>query len=207
MARADNTYSRVVAWMKVLLPLFALGLLSTLFLISRTVDPSKSVPVGNIDLEQRAQELGVTNPSFAGVTDKGDEIAFAADLARPEPDRPRQLVADRVMAEMRLAGGTVIVLRAGRGKLDQEAMTAALLDEVHVTTSTGYVLDTERLDARLDVLHAESTGQVTATGPIGTLEAGRMVLRNNAETGSAELFFTGGVMLIYHPRTTGEKDE
>lgn len=207
MARADNTYSRVVAGMKILLPLAALGLMSTLFLISRTVDPSKSVPVANIDLEQRAQDLGVTNPSFAGVTESGDEIAFSARQARPEPDMPRRLVAEQVAAEMRLAGGTVITLHARQGRLDQEAMAAALLGAVRITTSTGYAMETERLDARLDVLFAESAGPVRATGPIGALEAGRMILRHNAETDTAEVLFTGGVKLIYRPLTTGETDK
>lgn len=207
MARADNTYSRIVAGMKILLPLAALGLLSTLFLISRTIDPSKSVPLAPIDLEQRAQELGVTNPSFAGVTAKGDEIAISAEKARPERGRPERISADRIAGEMRLSGGTVFTLRAGEARLDQKAMTAALLDGVHITTSNGYVIETDRLDARLDVLHAQSAGAVTATGPIGTLDAGRMLLRNKAETGTAELLFTEGVVLVYLPQQSGEKDK
>ena len=35
VARADNRYSRIVAALKILLPLAALGLLSTLFLLDR----------------------------------------------------------------------------------------------------------------------------------------------------------------------------
>ena len=50
----DNLHSRVVAWMKIILPRAALGLLSTLFLISRTVDPTQQPPISQIDLEQRA---------------------------------------------------------------------------------------------------------------------------------------------------------
>ena len=83
MARADNTYSRIVAGMKILLPLVALGLLSTLFLISNTIDPSGPVPTAPIDLEQRAQSLGVTRPSFAGISGRGDEIKMRADVAWP----------------------------------------------------------------------------------------------------------------------------
>ncbi len=207
MARADNTYSRIVAGMKILLPLAALGLLSTLFLISRTIDPAKSVRISEIDLEKRAQEMGVTNPSFAGMTAQGDAVTIAAVMARPDPDSTDRISADQVRGEMRLAGGTVINLRADAARLDQAAMTAALLGDVHITTTTGYVIDTERLDARLDVIHAESAGAVRATGPIGSIEAGQMLLHHNAETDTAEVLFTGGVVLIYLPQSSGDKDQ
>ncbi|MBE0453401.1 hypothetical protein [Roseovarius autotrophicus] len=207
MARADNTYSRIIAGAKILLPLAALGLLSTLFLISRTIDPSKSVPLAEIDLERRAQEMGVTNPSFAGMTVGGDEVTIAADMARPDRDTQERLSADQVRGEMRLSGGTVFNLRSDEARLDQGAMTAALLGGVRITTTTGYVIDTDRLDARLDVLHAESAGAVRATGPIGSLDAGKMLLHHNAETDTAEVLFTGGVVLIYQPRTFEEKDQ
>lgn len=207
MARADNTYSRIVAGMKILLPLAALGLLSTLFLISRTIDPSKSVQLSEIDLEKRAQEMGVTSPSFAGVTAKGDEVVITADMARPDANSTDRISAEQVRGEMRLSGGTVIELHADAARVDQAAMTAALLGGVHITTTTGYVIDTERLDARLDVLHAESAGSVEATGPIGTIEAGQMLLHHNAETDTAEVLFTGGVVLVYLPQSSGDIDQ
>ncbi|MBC7133074.1 MAG: hypothetical protein H5U16_08210 [Roseovarius sp.] len=207
MARADNTYSRIVAWMKILLPLAALGLLSTLFLIARTVDPTKSVPLSGIDLERRAQEMGLTNPSFAGVTAQGDAVIIAADMARPDAGSTERASANQVRGEIRLAGGAVIALRAGEARLDQRAMTAALLGGVRITSSTGYVIDAGRLDARLDVLHAESAGPVRAEGPIGTIEAGRMILHHNAATDSAEVLFTSGVVLIYQPQSAGSMDQ
>ncbi|WP_297771553.1 LPS export ABC transporter periplasmic protein LptC [uncultured Roseovarius sp.] len=200
MARADNTYSRVVAGMKVLLPLIALGLLSTMFLISRTVDPSKTVPVGEIDLEQRAQDMGATNPSFAGVTAEGDEIRFTADMARPGRENPERLIADEVSAQLRLAAGTVVDITARSAAFEQRALTAQLSGNVHIKTSTGYVIDTEQLDTKLDKLHARTPGPVTASGPLGDFSAQRMVLRNAPESGHPELIFTDGVKLLYQPR-------
>jgi lipopolysaccharide export system protein LptC len=204
MARAQNTYSRIVAWIKIILPLSALGLLSTLFLFSRTVDPTLSVPSSQIDLEQRAQDLGATNPRFAGVTREGDEIRFAAEFARPDRTTPEHLIADGVTAQIRLSAGTVIDITSGQAQMQQGQMTASLMGEVQITTSTGYVIDTERLNSRLDEVYAETPGQVTATGPVGALTAGRMLLHNNAESGAPELLFTEGVKLIYQPGEAGE---
>ena len=204
MARPQNTYSRIVAWIKIILPLSALGLLSTLFLFSRTVDPTLSVPSSQIDLEQRAQDLGATNPRFAGVTQDGDEIHFAAEFARPDRDTPEHLIADGVTAQLRLSAGTVIDITSGQAQMQQGQMTASLMGKVHITTSTGYVITTEQLNSRLDEVYAETPGEVAASGPIGTLTAGRMLLHNNAESEQPELLFTEGVKLIYQPGETGE---
>lgn len=204
MARADNTYSRVVAWMKIILPLAALGLLSTLFLLSRTIDPTQSVPIAQIDIELRAQEMGATRPSFAGVTQQGDEILFTALSARPERDAPETLLADTVTARLALVAGTVVDITSAHAEMNQNDLTATLDGQVNIITSTGYVVDTDRLNTRLDAVYAESPGPVTAVGAIGTIDAGRMLLHNNSESRAAELLFTEGVKLIYLPDNAKE---
>lgn len=204
MARARNTYSRIVAWIKIILPLSALGLLSTLFLFSRTVDPTRSLPLSEIDLEQRAQDLGATNPRFAGVTQKGDEIRFAAEFARPDRATTGNLIAETVTAQMRLSAGTVIDITAEQAEMQQPKMTASLVGQVQITTSTGYLITTARLDTRLDEVHAKTPGEVHARGPLGVLTAGQMLLHNNATSGAPELLFTEGVKLIYQPGDMGE---
>lgn len=204
MARADNLHSQIVAGMKILLPLAALGLLSTLFLISRTVDPSKSALVAEMDLNQKAQDLGATNPRFAGVTEHGDEILFAAAAALPDRDSPEHLTARDVTAQVRLSAGTVIDIRSRVADMHQKDMTAVLTGQVQITSSTGYVMETERLDTRLDVVFAEAPGQVTASGPLGNLTAGRMLLHDKTATNTPELLFSGGVKLIHTPNITKE---
>ncbi len=199
MALSDNLYSRVIAWMKIILPLAALGILSTLFLISRTIDPTESIPVAQIDLEQRAQELGATNPSFAGVTDSGDQVAFQSVRARPDPEDPEHLLATDVTARLNLTSGAVIDITSDNADMHQGELTATLDGNVHISTTTGYVMTTDTLWTRMDQLYAETPGQVDGTGPPGDLTAGKMLLTTNPETGQAELLFTEGVKLIYTP--------
>ncbi|MEQ8256209.1 MAG: LPS export ABC transporter periplasmic protein LptC, partial [Roseovarius confluentis] len=153
-----------------------------------------------IDLEQRAQEQGATNAAFAGVTRGGDEVKIAADTARPAPDDPRLINAEDVTAEMHLVSGSVVTVTSDRGDVHQSDLNASLIGNVNVDTSTGYKMTTERLDARLDVLYAETPGQVSGKGPPGDLTAGRMVLTGDEETGEAHLVFTDGVKLIYTPQ-------
>lgn len=198
MIRGDDLYSQVVAWMKIILPLAALGLLSTLFLISRTVDPTQQ-PTVQVDLEQRAHEQGASKPSFAGVTSGGDEVTFKAARARPDLKDPDRLIADDVSAELRLLEGTVIEITAQHADMHQKKFTAALSGSVLLTTTNGYTIETDRLTARFDQLYAESPGPVTGTGPPGNITAGRMVLTGDEGTGDAEMLFTKGVKLIYIP--------
>ena len=204
MLGADNFHSRLVAWMKIILPLVALGLLSTLFLISRNVDPTKNIPVTNIDLEQRADDLGATNPSFAGVTDRGHQVSVLADQAKPDAGDPEHLMARTVVAQLRLTSGTVIDITSERAEMNQGTLTANLEGDVHVVTTDGYDLTTERLNTRLDSLFAETPGPVQGAAPVGTIEAGRMLLQTNEDTGAAHLLFTDGVKLLYTPQKVKE---
>lgn len=204
MAWPDNPYSRLVAWMKILLPMAALILLSTLFLISNTVDPSKSIPVAQIDLEKRAHEQGATNPTFTGVTNDGDEVSFRAVHARQDTDDPDHLMARSVEARFHLSSGTIIDISAETADMHQTRFTARLDGNVNVTTTTGYHMTTETLNARIDRLEAETAGHVSGTAPAGQLEAGRMILKSGEESGTAQLIFTDGVKLLYTPGKTKE---
>jgi lipopolysaccharide export system protein LptC len=70
MAR-HNRYSRLVGGLKVVLPIAALGLLSTLFLLSDPPDPDRALPYAEVDVAQLARELRLTQPRLAGVLPTG----------------------------------------------------------------------------------------------------------------------------------------
>ncbi len=199
MASPDNFYSKFVTWMKIILPVAALGLLSTLFLISQRIDPTEPVSVVQIDLEKRAQELGATSPSFAGVTSGGDQVMIQAERARPDLNDREHLIATTVTAQIRLLSGAVIDIESNNAELHQGRLTAMLDGNVHVTTTTGYIIDTEELHTRIDELYAETPGPVSGSGPPGDLNAGKMLLLTDETTGDTHLLFTQGVKLIYHP--------
>ncbi|WP_371224738.1 LPS export ABC transporter periplasmic protein LptC [Roseovarius sp. 2305UL8-3] len=204
MTWTGDFYSQLVAWMKIILPLAALGLLSTLFLISRTIDPTQQPATVEVDLEQRAHEQGATKPSFAGVTGGGDEVSFLADRARPDLRDPERLIADEITSELRLLGGTVIDITADHADMHQRHYTASMEGRVNIVTTNGYTLTTDRLNTRFDVLYASSPGPVQGSGPPGEIKAGRMVLSTNEDTGDAEMVFTDGVNLIYQPNNPEE---
>ena len=95
MRRGDGLYSRVIAWLKILFPLGALVLLSTIFLFSRSTDPISTLPVlsGGVD-PSRGEQVG--RPFYAGTTDRGHELTLAARQARGMSLEDAGLVAEDV---------------------------------------------------------------------------------------------------------------
>ena len=204
MARFDNFHSIFVAWMKIVLPLAALILLSTLFLISRKINPTPTLPIAQMDLQQRAQDLGITNPTFAGVMENGAEVMLEARAARPDPADMEHILADDIRLHMRLITGLVIDITSDTADIHQTDQTANLVGNVQVTTNTGYQVNTAALLSHFDRLHATSQSAVTGTGPGGDFWAGRMQVRKDAATGHTEFIFTDGVRLLYTPQATKE---
>ena len=84
MIRRDNLRSNVVAWLKIVLPLAALAAMSTLFLLSRTIDPADAIPYATVDVEDRIREPRMTAPTYSGVTSDGAALTLTADEARPD---------------------------------------------------------------------------------------------------------------------------
>ena len=86
---APNTYSTVVSWAKIILPLVALGLLSTLFLFSRTPDPNRAIPFAAVDVEELAREQPATfdvvtcMEMLEHVPEPGSIIQACHDLVKP----------------------------------------------------------------------------------------------------------------------------
>ena len=60
----DDSYSFFVTWAKTLLPIFALGMLSTIFLFSGKVDVTKSLPYAELNVAEIIREQRITKPYF-----------------------------------------------------------------------------------------------------------------------------------------------
>jgi len=199
MAQRDDLRSRVINWLKILLPLAALGLLSTVFLLSRTLDPTNSIPVNRADLEARTGSQQISGPSFAGATDEGHLVAFVATEARLDPDQSDRVIADTMAAKIDLIDGGQINITSDVGTVDDLAGLAVLQGDVVLTSSTGYRIETELLTTQMREIAAESGGAITGNGPPGQIDAGKMTMTSDAQSGDVHLLFTNGVKLIYDP--------
>ena len=196
----DNTYSRLVGFLKIVLPLAALGVLSTLFLISRNIDTNSAIPYAEVDVRELAREERVGEPNFSSVTADGSAIRLYARSARPDIDTPDRLLMDAPQARIQTESGMDVDITAGSASMDARAELATLTDAVRVTTSTGYEVLTEGVVASLGETRGETDGAATANGPLGKIEAGRITLTEAEDSpGDYVLVFNEGVKLVYQP--------
>ena len=195
----SDRYTRMISWLKVLFPLTALGLLSTLFLLSRVIDPEAQIPFADKEIQDRLRDQQVTGPFFSGTSADGDQISFSAEkLTTPQGQIGANEALD-VRAEVDLAGGAKITLTADRARFDIIQNTAELAGSVIISTSTGYSLTSDLFIAEMTSLNLESPGQIEGSSPGGHLTAGAMTLLKPEDGGSAQLIFTNQVKLVYTP--------
>lgn len=198
MPSKDNRYSRFVQWAKIIFPLVALGLLSTMFLFSRNLDPSEAIPFAEIDVEKIAREQQLTAPRFSGTTDDGSAITVEAKSAVPDLTDLRRLTINTVVARIHSLDGPSYGVVADTALYDGVANKLEMKGGVRLSTSTGYRIETEELVTDLAATGLSAPGAVSGRAPAGRLEAGSMVLTSDGDT--QVLVFKNGVKLVYDPK-------
>ena len=197
------TYSRFVAWMKVLLPLVALGVLSTIFFVARGLDSSATVPFADVDVDELVREQRITAPAYAGMTGDGTAITVEAERATPEAGNPARALAEKLRARLATRDGTTFDAEALRGRVDTAAGTFALAGGIRLTGSDGREGTAPALSGSLSRSELNVSGPLSARAPFGELTAGRMTLRRNDEATAGNdrfrLEFGDGVRMIYRP--------
>jgi len=191
-------YSRLIAWLKILLPLGALVLLSTIFLYSRGPDPIATIPLltGGAD-PSTSEQIGA--PFYAGTTQNGRGLTLAARQARIVGETGDDMIADDVKAVIDVEDGNRITIDATVGQMEQ-GERLLLREGVILDSTSGYTVRTEGLNSAIDRVAIQSTGPVDADGPGLTLSAGKLTVAETAEEDDIELLFTDGVKLIYTPQ-------
>lgn len=205
MALADNAHSRLVGALKVLLPLTALVLLSTLFLLSRRVDPEAALPYARVDIADLLRDPRLTAPTYSGISREGDEVIFSAATAHPAgTDGSGARAVDPVLRLIGTDGAETRVV-ATEARIDPAAQVLVLSGAVRLDSANGYTVQSGEMIARLDRSRIDSPGAVTAEGPQGRISAGGFTLTRDAEPGHEVLVFNGGVKLIYLPAAASPK--
>jgi lipopolysaccharide export system protein LptC len=200
MAGFDNPYSRAVAVAKLLLPLVALGILSTLFLFSRNGQQGDPIVPSDISVMDLAREQRLGAPTYSGVTAAGVRVSVSAEALRPDPQEPKVIHGTEISASVRTPAGYAYQLSAATGRIDDDEGYTTLDGGVVIQTSDRYVISTDAARVATDMTRLEAPNEVEADGPMGHLTAGSMVLTGDPEGGTdALLVFKDGVRLLYRP--------
>ena len=198
MALQDRTHSRIVTALKIVLPLCALALLSTIFLFSRNSDPTEAIPFSDRMID-RAEQQVITQPFFSGTTADGSTLSIQARSARPDAAAENAALIDGLQARISVTSGGTLTMRADSAEFDLSGDSAYFSGNVKIVSSTGYRMTTPGLDAALSRIDLRSRGPVEALGPAGRFTAGRLeiVISNDNRV---QMLFTEGVKLVYDPR-------
>lgn len=197
--QADR-HSQTITFLKVALPLLALAILSTLFLVSRAVTPTASIPFADGEVQERLANQQVTGPYFSGTSSNGDQIAFIAERLSTPDGTLGSNKAENVLVQLDMAGGTQIMLEADLAFVDIASDSSELSGGVEIITSTGFELQSELLKIGLSELDVTSPGAVTGQTPGGNIQAGSMRLFVPEGATDAQLIFTNGVKVLYQPK-------
>ena len=196
---AADRYSQVINFLKLALPLSALVILSTLFIISRERESSGLVPFTPNEVRQRVADQQVTGPVFSGLNAAGDALTVTAETMRSTGDEAHE--ANKIDAQFQLIDGTEVRVTAADGEVNILSQTAALIGDVIIETSGGLSFRTQQLNAALDPLVITASENVQGETPFGTVNAGAMQVTTDDATGDRQMVFTNGVKLIYQPKS------
>ena len=196
ISRRDFWHSRLVSVLKVLLPLLALVLLSTLFLFSRKINPEDAIPYATVDVADRLRDPKMTDAGFAGMTSDGASLIVDAAQAKPTGEG----------ANLKLVEGTLQTPDGNKTDLASVALAVdsakkmiELSDGAELRTTNGYVVQADGFGVATDVTRIESRGPISAIGPGGQLTADHMLLSQQIKAGPYLLVFNGKVRLLYQP--------
>lgn len=198
--RSEARHTRIVRLAKVALPLAAIALLSTIFLISDRVDPTRAPLYSEVDLDRIAREQRIGAPHYSGVTQDGDALSVEASAAYPDLDGNTGTSATDMTARLvSPTTGETTDMTAKTGRIDPARTEIALNGNVTLTTSTGYDLATGEAHIATDRSRITLPGAVDGRAPFGTLSSDSAEMTRPAAGAPYDLVFTGGVKLVYQP--------
>lgn len=198
-----GAYSRLVGYLKIALPLLAIALLSTVFLVQQEDEITGGIVFTQSDRDTVRDGLTMHNPKFSGVNLKGDRFYVEAERATPDGAEPKEVALKGVDGRTDYVSGLSIFLSAARGTAYIPEQKVRLEGGLTIRTSDGYEGVTDAGVAGLKTGSFVSDGPVTLTGPTGTIEAGSLrieTLKEPKDNSENQVFwFEKDVKLVFQP--------
>jgi lipopolysaccharide export system protein LptC len=198
---AQITYSKFVGLLKVLLPIAALGILSTLFLLPDNRSAIRGIDKVSEEILELAASSGIGRPRFNGTTPGGASLEMWAKRIRPINEEKTITQATKIRARLEVDKFTGATATAGSGIVNTKTEIMLLSDGFVANTFSGYHFKTSGVTVVVATATATTTGPVFVSGSFGTIEADRASLREiETEDGvNYVVDFNGSVKLIYAP--------
>jgi len=192
------TRSRVVMYMKMILPAVAVGLIMLLVIwpmMSRDDRGFRLVPIDLKDAVGKA-DLQMLSPHFVGLDDSNRPFNIVADSAQQSPDQPEIYFFNQLTADYTSESGTWLAITAPRARYDRRSSRVNLLEGVEMLSDDGQSLRTKEVVMDLKSNDVRGVYPVTGHGPLGAVEADGFLIQQ----GKKKVYLTGDVRLTYIPK-------
>jgi lipopolysaccharide export system protein LptC len=193
-----DSYSAFVVWVKTLLPILALGMLSTIFLFSGKVDVTQSLPYAKLNIAEIVREQRITKPYFSGVSYNDTEITLSAAYASSDTQNADILNITDLSIILTSQHAKTVRITAGLGTLDATKQKVTVSKDVYLTAMPDFWLKTNSLTVDLQQGVATADTMFQSVTALGTINAGNMIVKTI--TNDQQIIFTNGVRLIYYPK-------
>ena len=196
-------YTRLITITKVVLPLIAIGLLGTVFLVTNDEAQEGGFTFTKADLNSLESGMRIDKPRMFGSNPNGDLYNFVADALLPDSLTPSLVEAQQISGEIKYQTGGNIQLSAQKAEFMLEGNQIRLSGGMLAVMSDGARVTGEGLLAELDTGKLTSNGSVSVTSPLGSIQAGnfRVELIGEGDEEKQMIWFENGVMLSFRPES------
>ena len=205
--KAAVRHSRRVRLLRWTIPAGIVGLFGIVVFAS-TINPLRmltKLPIDPGKLLISGTKITMEAPKLAGFTRDARTYEFTARAASQDLTKPEMLELKDIRAKVEMQDKTLVEMTAVNGLYDTKADTLRLLDDIRLSSTSGYSgrLSEATVDVRKGDIVSEHPVEVTMLN--GTLNANRLEVINNGEL----VRFDGGVamnMMITPPDAEGKGD-
>ncbi len=195
MALSHTSYSRMVSWLKILLPLIALTVLGTVFLFNSEDSFEAGFTFSRADIETLESGSFIKNPQVNGITKKGEPFHLLADTIRPMDTDDSLFVITNLDVEFQFSTGTWAKVTSGSALMDVSAQTVWFENGGQLETSDGNVAVVDTLHLLMGSGELQGSG-IVAEGPLGQVSAENFRIESN-DGENRVLWFENNVRMRY----------
>lgn len=196
LRRAGARYTRFVAWMKLLLPVFAASVVALVVIWPQLQDKPDTFRLGlsSISVHEKSGQQ-VINARFTGSDVEDRPFTVTADSAMQRMGAGDSFELELPKADIAMADGSWIALAAETGTYHKKKQILALEGGVNIFHDSGFEFRTRK--AEIDLARGTARGRdpVSGQGPFGSLVASGFVVLDRGK----RIIFTGKAKLLFFP--------
>lgn len=181
----NERYSKAIRWLRLILPVIALGIAAVVFTWSNMETKTKILTEAQAPKSIGKNEL--LNPKFESTDEKKQPYTITAKRALQGETNEDLVILEEPLGDMLLSSGNWVAIQADQGAFRQDNKRLFLKGSVKLFHDDGYQMTMPELYIDMENNTAWSDHPVQAQGPAGTINA--TGLKANSESG--HLIFSG----------------